>query len=315
MVDVPVRIGTRKSLLARTQTTGFADEFERHNPGTTTTQVFIRTTGDAVTDRALSAVGGKGLFTKEIEDALLRGEIDCAVHSLKDLPTELPHGLALGAIPVREDPRDALVGMTVEQLRQAESTSTVGTSSLRRAAQIRRAFPAATVVDLRGNVDTRLRKVHDGEIDCAVLAFAGLLRVGKAEEADTILGPELMLPAPAQGALGIEIRADDERMKRLLEPLCCVEAEQRVTAERIVLATLGGGCHVPVAAYAWREGDVLHLTARVISLDGQQMVEAKSSERFGAASQLGHRVSDELLNMGADRIIQSLLKEGDEHRG
>ena len=306
---VTVRIGTRGSLLARAQTDWMVREFNELDPALKVEVIVIRTTGDAVTDRPLSRVGGTGLFTKEIQAALLAGRVDCAVHSLKDLPTEQPDGLEIGAIPAREDPRDALVGLTPEQILRSDRRLKIGTSSLRRAAQLRRSFPGADVVDLRGNVDTRLRKVREGNVDCAVLAAAGLRRLGLEREISAALEPDEMLPAPAQGALGIEIRRGDEKLRDLLSSLHCSVTERCVSAERAVLSALGGGCQVPVGALGRIDNNQLHLQARVISIDGRRMVQAARSGASDAAEGLGRRLADDLLEKGAGPIIEETLRE------
>jgi len=301
---VSVRIGTRGSLLARAQTTWLVRKLNELDPALKVEVVVIRTAGDAVTDRPLSSVGGTGLFTKDIQAALLAGRVDCAVHSLKDLPTEQPDGLELGAIPAREDPRDALVGLTPGQIRQSSRRLKIGTSSLRRAAQLRRSFPGADVVDLRGNVDTRLRKVREGNVDCAVLAVAGLRRLGLEREITAALEPDEMLPAPAQGALGIEMRRGDDNLRDILSSLHCSTTERCVTAERAVLSALGGGCQVPVGALGRIDGHQLHLQARVISVDGGRMAQAARSGPDDAAERLGRQLADDLLEKGAGPIIE-----------
>jgi hydroxymethylbilane synthase len=308
-VNDPLRIGTRASALARIQTDWVIEKLLNAHPALRIETVVIRTTGDAVIDRALSKIGGKGLFTKELEDALLAGRIDLAVHSLKDLPTEFADGLALGAVPERQDPRDALVGTTIDTLRASPAGVKVGSSSLRRAAQLRRMFPLIEVTDIRGNVDTRLRKVKEGKYDAAVMALAGLCRLHREHEARDVFQPDQMLPAPGQGALGIEIRADDHRLKHLLEPIHCTDVYRCVTAERAFLHRLGGGCQVPVAALATIDAGTLTLRGRVVSLDGSRLIEGSRNGPPEQASDIGEHLAEELIQGGAAEIIDEISKQ------
>lgn len=298
-------------MLARTQTDWVISQLNEKgkHPDLTVEVITIRTTGDAVTDRALSQIGGKGLFTKELEDALLAGTIDLAVHSLKDLPTDFPPGMALGAIPVREDPRDALIGKTVAELQNAAAGVKIGTSSLRRIAQLRRLFPQAEMVDLRGNVDTRLRKVREGQVDAAVMALAGLRRLGRDDEVKAVFEPDQMLPAPGQGALGIEIRLGDDRLTELLEPIRSERTERCVTAERALLARLGGGCLIPVGALAGIEDGTLELVGRVISVDGRQMIAGSRTGPAERADEIGTGLAEELIAQGAGEIIEAIERQ------
>jgi hydroxymethylbilane synthase len=260
----------------------------------------IRTTGDRITDVALAQVGSKGLFTKEIEEALLRGEIDVAVHSLKDMPTAIPSGLTIAAVPEREDPRDALVGR-----RWAELTAgtRVGTSSLRRAAQLRAHLPELAIETIRGNVDTRLRKLDAGEFDALVLAAAGLRRLGLEDRIAEILEPAVMCPAVGQGALAIETRDDDGPAFRVCARLDDARARAAVTAERALLAALGGGCQVPIGAHARVDGGDVHIDAVVISPDGSQRVGGSARGPVSQAECVGARLGAELLESGAREIL------------
>lgn len=300
-----LRIGTRGSLLARTQTDAVARTLRQRHADLTIDITIIRTTGDNVIDKALSAIGGKGLFTKELEEALLDGRIDLAVHSLKDLPTEFPDGLHVAAVPEREDPRDALIGTTPDQL----SGLKVGTSSLRRAAQLRYLYPNVKVVDLRGNVDTRLRKVKEGVVGAAVMALAGLRRVGRDDEVGAVFEIDTMLPAPAQGALGLETRQGDERVQEILNVIHCRTTHECVTAERAMLEHLGGGCQVPIAAHATIDGDTLHLAGRVISVDGKTMVQDQHRGPRAQAESIGKELAETLVRKGAGRIIEQVTRE------
>jgi hydroxymethylbilane synthase len=261
----------------------------------------IKTTGDKITDVPLAQVGGKGLFTKEIEEALLAGAADLAVHSLKDMPTELPPGLTLAAIPVREDPRDALIGRPLSELREG---SVVGTSSLRREAQLRALGIGLVTKMLRGNVDTRLRKLTEGQYDAIVLAAAGLRRLGWSARIAETLPVETMCPAVGQGALAIETRDDGGAAQELVRRLDHAPSRLAVTAERALLATLGGGCQVPVGAHARVEGSSIHLRAIVASPEGSRVVRG---ELTGAeAVRVGQELGTRLLNEGAREILREV---------
>jgi hydroxymethylbilane synthase len=261
----------------------------------------IKTTGDRITDVPLAQVGGKGLFTKEIEEALLAGTADLAVHSLKDMPTELPPGLTLAAIPEREDPRDALIGRTLSELREG---SVVGTSSLRREAQLRALGIGLVTKMLRGNVDTRLRKLDEGQYDAIVLAAAGLRRLGWANRIAETLPVETMCPAVGQGALAIETRDDGGPVQELVRKLDHAESRLAVTAERELLATLGGGCQVPVGAHARVDGSTIHLRAIVASPEGSRVVRGELSG--SDAMQVGRELGTRLLNEGAREILREV---------
>jgi hydroxymethylbilane synthase len=260
----------------------------------------IHTTGDKITDVALSKVGTKGLFTKEIEEALLAGTIDLAVHSLKDMPTEIPAGLTLAAIPVREDPRDALIGRRLNDLPRG---ATVGTSSLRRAAQLRVLRPDLAIEDVRGNLDTRLRKLDEGQFDAIMLASAGLRRLGWENRIAELLEPEKMCPAVGQGALAIETRNDGGHGHSICRRLDDANTRVAVTAERAVLATLGGGCQVPIGAYA-RVDDKVNLQAVVVSPDGASVIGKTAMGDPANAEALGRRLGDALLAEGGRQILE-----------
>src|SRR6266851_3633558 len=247
----------------------------------------IKTTGDRVTSIPRSSVGGKGLFTKEIEDALLAREVDLAVHSLKDLPTELPAGLQITAIPEREDPRDAMVGRRLSELREGAK---VGTSSLRRSAQLRRLRPDLQVESVRGNVDTRLRKLDEGQYESIVLAAAGLTRLGWSARIAEVLDPDVMCPAVGQGALAIETRIG-ENACALLDH---AETRDAVTAERAVLSALGGGCLTPIGAHARVDGERLRLMAIVLSVDGAQSVRDQAEGLASEAALVGRELGEKL---------------------
>jgi hydroxymethylbilane synthase len=256
----------------------------------------IKTTGDRITDVALSKVGSKGLFTKELEDALLDGRIDVAVHSLKDMPAALPEGLIIAAVPEREDPRDAVIG---KRLADLAAGARVGTSSLRRAAQLPRRL---VIESARGNLDTRLRKLDEGRYDAIVLAAAGLRRLGWADRIAEILPVEVMCPAVGQGALAIETRSEDAAAAACLM-LEHAETRAAVDAERALLAALGGGCQVPIGAYARTAGDRLALMAIVASSDGGRIVRAAGEGAHSEARLLGEHVAGELRRQGAAELL------------
>lgn len=262
----------------------------------------IHTTGDKITDVALSKVGTKGLFTKEIEEALLAGTIDLAVHSLKDMPTEVPAGLTLAAMPVREDPRDAIVGRKISEL---PTGARVGTSSLRRSAQIRALRPDLQIENIRGNVDTRLRKLDEGLYDAILLASAGLRRLGWEDRIAEVLEPDVMCPAVGQGALTIETRDDGGTGFEICRRLDNETTRIAVTAERAVLASLGGGCQVPIGAHAVVNGDV-SLRGIVVSPDGTSIVRASMNGSPGDAERLGRALGEQLLAEGGRTILDAV---------
>ncbi|MEO8661658.1 MAG: hydroxymethylbilane synthase [Bryobacteraceae bacterium] len=297
-------IGSRGSQLALWQANWVKSRLEAL--GTECRIEIIKTTGDKIQDVPLAKVGSKGLFTKEIEEALLAGTIDLAVHSLKDLPTVLPAGLTLAAIPEREDVRDALVGATLDALPQGAK---VGTSSLRRAAQLRALRPDLVLETIRGNVDTRLRKQAEGQYDAIVLAAAGLRRLGWADRIAQTLDPETMCPAVGQGALAIETRDDDGEGYRTCRQLNHRETEAAVTAERAVLAALGGGCQVPIGAHATLNGDSIHLRAVVISPDGATLIKKSVTGPAASAASMGSALAEELLAAGGREILDEVYSK------
>jgi len=283
------RLGTRGSALARTQS-GHVAQALTALTGVPVELVVIRTRGDAITDRPLPQVGGKGLFTKEIEDALLDGAVDLAVHSYKDLPSSSPPGLVVAGLPPREDPRDALVGATLAALPEG---AVVGTGSARRRLQLLAARPDLDVVDVRGNVDTRVRKVRDGGLHAVVLAAAGLARLGRAHDVDEALPVETMVPAVAQGVLAVQAREDDDVLRAALARLTDPDTAVCVALERAFLATLGGGCSVPAACHAWIDGDAVAYAAFLGREDGAAVVErgrALRSEVEPVGADLGLRL-------------------------
>lgn len=293
-----LRIGTRGSPLALAQAQEVRSRLIAAHPDLTPEGAVeirvIRTTGDAVTDRALSEIGGKGLFTKEIELALSAGEIDLAVHSMKDVPTQLPDGLVIDCLLPREDPRDALFTRHGESLRELRPGAVVGTASLRRQAQILMLRPDLVVVPFRGNVETRLHKLKDGIVEATLLAQAGLNRLKLNVTPSEILPIDIMLPAVAQGAIGIECRADDDRAAFWLAPLNDLATARRVAAERALLAALDGSCKTPIAAFAALEGITLTLRALIVRPDGTQHFTATRSGNWDDAESMGQEIGAEL---------------------
>lgn len=270
-----ITLATRKSPLALAQARAFVQELRARHAGLTVEELLVTTSGDRIQDRPLSEVGGKGLFVKEIEEALLEGRADFAVHSLKDVPPELPDGLVIGCFPLRADPRDVVVTRSGAPLAELPPGSRVGTSSLRRKLQLLDRYPDLEVLPIRGNVDTRLRKAESGEFDAVVLARAGLVRLGIADRATEVLSVESMIPAVAQGALGIEHRADDAALSELLEPLSHRDTKIAVLAERAVLRVVEGNCQLPVAAHAVASDGALTLLGLLADPDGSRVRRAE----------------------------------------
>ncbi|WP_437511521.1 hydroxymethylbilane synthase [Sorangium sp. So ce1099] len=268
-------LATRRSALALAQSRAFARSLEATVPDLSLRELEVVTSGDRTQDRSLQDIGGKGLFIKELEEALLDRRADFAVHSIKDVPAEIAPALSLACIPAREDPRDALVTRSGAPLADLPVGARVGTSSLRRAVALREARPDLVIEPVRGNVDTRLRKVHDGAFDAIVLALAGLKRLGLADRATEVLSPEVSLPAIGQGALGIECRTDDGSVRDVLSALVDAETTTCVTAERAVMAAVEGNCRTPVAAYAVRDGGALWLRALLAEPDGSRLRKAE----------------------------------------
>ncbi len=311
VVDV-IRIGSRGSALARAQTQWVVDCLKHKCPGCQFEIVVIHTSGDLYSQESAAQSVDKGFFTKEIESALLSNKIDFAVHSLKDLPTELPKGLELGAVTEREDPRDAFAGRTPSEIEAHPGDITFGTSSLRRAAQLKAMFPDCRVTALRGNLDTRLRKVEEGVVDCAVMAAAGLKRLGREDAISAFVGVDDMLPAPGQGALAIEIRAADSAVRKVVEHIHCSDTSSSVAAERAFLQRLGGGCRVPVGALATISRGTLQLKGRVISLNGTCCFDGNLNGPPDQAVKMGQQLAVNLLERGAGRVLEEILNDGSE---
>ena len=300
-----VRIGTRGSPLALWQARWVATALQHHHAALQTEIVVIKTAGDRNRRDPLPQIGGKGLFVKDIEEALLRGDIEVAVHSMKDMPTDLPDGLHVSAVPRRAEVRDAFVGKDGRRLSRIDRPWRIGTGSLRRQAQLRAFSDALQVCDLRGNVDTRLRKLRQGDVDGVVLAAAGLERLGLASEITELLPIDLMLPAAGQGALALET-AIGHWVDDLLAPLNDPAATAAVTAERAVLQHLGGGCSVPIAVLGRCRDDRLHVQALVSSPDGSRALRRDVSGPRNEAAALGERLAVQLHADGAGDILQAL---------
>lgn len=304
-----VVIGSRGSDLALNQAHYIAGRLRAVDPAIEVVVEIISTKGDRITDVPLSQVGGKGIFTKELEVALLNKEIDLAVHSLKDLPTELPGGLILAAITERENPADAFISASGKGLLELPQGAKVGTSSTRRQVQLKAVRPDLQLVDLRGNVPTRLRKLHSEGLDAIVLAAAGLNRLGLSEHITCLLPPEHMLSAVGQGALGIETREDDTELMALLQKIHDPDTTAAATAERTLLDAMGGGCQVPLGALATVEGDQLHLQACAFSPDGTRVIRAAESGGVDDPVGLGRRVARALIDAGASAFLTQMYLE------
>lgn len=308
-----LKLGTRGSRLAMWQAEAVATRLRECHPGLRVQVVVIKTTGDKILDVALSRIGDKGLFTKELEKALLAKEIDVAVHSLKDLPSELGEGLTLAAVLEREHPGDVLVTGSGLGFSQLPEKSVLGTSSLRRAAQIRAARPDIRVEDIRGNVETRIKKMQESGLDGIVLAYAGVNRLGLTEWISEMLPYELLLPATGQGVIAIEARARDAEVLHWLQAVNHETTFSETQAERTFLRLLEGGCQVPIAALAEQEGEQLKVQGLVASLDGSRVIRetvwGPAQDPAGLGSQLAQRV----LRAGADQILDSIRTAGDAH--
>ncbi|WP_137821956.1 hydroxymethylbilane synthase [Pseudomonas sp. D(2018)] len=304
-----IRIATRKSALALWQAEYVKARLEEAHPGLKVSLVPMVSKGDKLLDAPLAKIGGKGLFVKELETALLENEADIAVHSMKDVPMDFPEGLGLYCICEREDPRDAFVSNRFDSLDVLPTGSVVGTSSLRRQAQLLARRPDLKIQFLRGNVNTRLAKLDAGEYDAIILAAAGLIRLGFEDRIRSSISVEDSLPAGGQGAVGIECRTADSEIHALLAPLHHQDTALRVTAERALNKRLNGGCQVPIACYAVLEGDQLWLRGLVGQPDGGQLLRAEARAGAADAEALGVKVADELLELGAEAILKAVYGE------
>ncbi len=301
-----IKIGTRASLLAVTQSTWVKNQIEQQHPGTMVELVKITTKGDKILDVPLAKVGGKGLFVKEIEDALLNKSVDLAVHSMKDVPTDLPNELHVAIVPPRETPLDAFVSVQYKTFGTLPQNAVIGTSSLRRKAQLACLRPDLDIQDLRGNLDTRLRKLDAGEYDAIILAGAGLNRLGFQDRITALFTPEQMLPAIGQGSLGIELRRDDDELLEGLQFLHHGVTATAVAAERALLLRLEGGCQVPIGAYATVTGNDLTLTGLIASVDGKEILRQQLSGPTDTADEIGITLADTLLAAGGREILDTV---------
>ncbi len=306
-----IRIGSRKSQLALVQTYWVQEQLQKAFPDRTFEVHTMSTQGDKILDVALAKIGDKGLFTKELEVGMLQQEIDFAVHSLKDLPTNLPNNLVLGVVTERENPADALVVHEKHKDKQIDTLpagAVVGTSSLRRLAQLRHHFPHLTFKDIRGNLITRLEKLDSGEFDAIILAVAGLQRLGMSDRIHQVLPPEISLHAVGQGALGIECRADDAEVLSLLKAIEHVPTRDRALAERAFLRELEGGCQVPIGVNTTLDGDTLTLTGIVASVDGQQIVKDTVIGKASDAESVGIELAQKMRSQGAQEILATIFE-------
>ncbi|MCU7795927.1 MAG: hydroxymethylbilane synthase [Candidatus Thiodiazotropha sp. (ex Semelilucina semeliformis)] len=303
-----IRIATRKSPLAMWQAEHVAAELKKAHPGIEVELLGMTTQGDKILDTPLAKIGGKGLFIKELEQGLLSDEADIAVHSMKDVPVELPEGLHLPVIMQREDPRDAFVSNNYKDLDELPQGACVGTSSLRRQSQIAERRPDLKIKSLRGNVNTRLRKLDEGEYDAIILAAAGLKRLGFEARITALIGPEQSLPAIGQGAVGIECRADDAQTNALISPLHHGDTAVCVQAERAMNQRLNGGCQVPIAGYAMLESGNLWLRGLVGEPDGSDIIRGEVEGATEEAEAMGIGLAERLLEWGADEILKALYE-------
>ncbi|OBX05491.1 porphobilinogen deaminase [Gallibacterium genomosp. 3] len=303
-----IRIATRQSPLALWQANFIKQQLENLYPELNVELVTMVTKGDVLLDTPLAKIGGKGLFVKELELALLENRADIAVHSMKDVPMQFPEGLHLSVICEREDPRDAFVSNQYASLEELPLHAVVGTSSLRRQCQLNALRPDLELKTLRGNVGTRLRKLDEGEYDAIILASAGLIRLGEQQRIRSFIAPESSLPAVGQGAVGVECRADDDWVNGLLRPLLHQDTWDRVIAERAMNNRLQGGCQVPIAGYAVLVGEQLHLRALVGAVDGSEVLRAEGTAPRTQAEQLGIQVAESLLAQGAEKLLAQVLE-------
>jgi len=306
MSDSKLRIATRKSPLALWQANHVRDALTARNPGLDVELFTMTTQGDKILDTPLAKVGGKGLFVKELELGILEGRADLAVHSMKDVPVEFPEGLGLAAILVREDPRDALISNVFTSIDTLPEGARVGTSSLRRQCQLRARRPDLEVLDLRGNVNTRLAKLDNGDYDAILLAAAGVKRMGWEDRITELLPPEQFLPAIGQGAIGIEIRVADAKVSRVVKALNDGQTATRIRAERALNERLQGGCQVPIAGYSEISHAVMVLRALVGRPDGTELVQGVISGKPEDAEELGQVLADDLLSRGAKQILDEV---------
>jgi hydroxymethylbilane synthase len=312
MADKPIVIGTRGSKLALWQANWVKTSILQRHPETAVELSIIKTKGDKILDVPLAKVGGKGLFVKEIEEALLDGRIDLAVHSMKDMPAEIPEGLEIGAIPEREEPRDVLITREGKPLETLPKGAKIGTSSLRRSAQLLHARPDLEIVSLRGNLDTRLRKLESESLDAIVLAAAGVLRLGLADRITQVLDEATMLPAVGQGALCIEVRQNDALISPIMKEMDDPETRRVVLGERAFLNRLEGGCQVPIAGHGDLEDDAYTLTGLVCDVDGTRRIKHSLTGTADQSETIGVQLAETLLAKGAGEILERLNANANE---
>ena len=306
MLEKTLKIATRQSPLALWQANYVKDRLQQLYPDLTIELVPMVTKGDVILDSPLAKIGGKGLFVKELENALLTKEADIAVHSMKDVPMQFPEGLGLAVICQREDPRDAFVSHSYRTFAELPQGAVVGTSSLRRQCQLKALRPDLDIRSLRGNVGTRLSKLDNGDYDAIILASAGLIRLGLADRIASFIDVEQSLPAAGQGAVGIECRTDDVQVHTLLAPLADAETTYCVLAERAMNNHLQGGCQVPIGGYAVLQQGQLYLRALVGDIDGSRIIRAEGKSAVENAEVLGVQIAEQLLAQGADKILQAI---------
>ena len=306
MLEKTLKIATRQSPLALWQANYVKDRLQQLYPDLTIELVPMVTKGDVILDSPLAKIGGKGLFVKELENALLTKEADIAVHSMKDVPMQFPEGLGLAVICKREDPRDAFVSNSYRTFAELPQGAVVGTSSLRRQCQLKALRPDLDIRSLRGNVGTRLSKLDNGDYDAIILASAGLIRLGLADRIASFIDVEQSLPAAGQGAVGIECRTDDMQVQALLAPLADAETTYCVRAERAMNNHLQGGCQVPIGGYAVLQQGQLYLRALVGDIDGSRIIRAEGKSAVENAEVLGVKIAEQLLAQGADKILQAI---------
>ena len=306
MLEKTLKIATRQSPLALWQANYVKDRLQQQYPDLTVELVPMVTKGDVILDSPLAKIGGKGLFVKELENALLNKEADIAVHSMKDVPMQFPEGLGLAVICQREDPRDAFVSHSYRTFAELPQGAVVGTSSLRRQCQLKALRPDLDIRSLRGNVGTRLSKLDNGDYDAIILASAGLIRLGLADRIASFIDVEQSLPAAGQGAVGIECRTDDMQVQALLAPLADAETTYCVRAERAMNNHLQGGCQVPIGGYAVLQQGQLYLRALVGDIDGSRIIRAEGKSAVENAEVLGVKIAEQLLAQGADKILQAI---------
>ncbi len=313
LANMQIKIGTRGSQLALWQANWVKSAIQVYQKDISVTLEIIKTTGDKILDVPLAKVGGKGLFVKEIEEALLDGRIDIAVHSMKDMPAQLPEGLCIGAIPERENPHDVLISKNDLPLSDLPKGAGIGTSSLRRSSQLKHIRPDLVILPLRGNLDTRIRKIEEEKLDAIVLAAAGLRRLNYSDRISQYLPLEVMLPAVGQGALCIETRKDDPNVLPIVDTMNHAETRMVVLAERAFLSRLEGGCQVPIAAFGQMEEEKLILTGLVADIEGKAVIRKSLTASCLMAEQIGVDLAEKILEMGAGEILEKLRRNEKEN--